>query len=156
MLWVVFGPSAFDELVARQHGVISRAQCQATGLTDAAIRVRLAGDRWQRLFDGVYATFTGPPSRTALFWAVLLYAGEEAVLSHESAAELAGLVDEPAPLVHVTIPAERRVRPARGVAVHRSNRAAVARQPTREPARTRVEETVVDLPHEISTTRSAG
>ncbi len=47
--------------------------------------------------------------------------------------------------MHVTVPAERRIQPVRGVALHRSRRAAQAMHPTAMPPRTRVEDTILDL-----------
>ncbi|HEU4423891.1 MAG TPA: type IV toxin-antitoxin system AbiEi family antitoxin domain-containing protein [Pilimelia sp.] len=137
-----------DKIAARQHGVVSRAQATACGLTEEAIAARLRGGRWRRLFGGVYATFSGPIPRPSLLWAAVLRAGPGAVLSHESAAELAGLLapgDAPSPAVHVTIPAARRLRSIPGVVVHRSRRTAAIQHPTRTPPQTRVEETVLDL-----------
>jgi hypothetical protein len=54
-------------------------------------------------------------------WAALLYAGEGAVLSHETAGELHGLVRKPAGSIHITVPESRRVRPADGLVIHRSD-----------------------------------
>jgi hypothetical protein len=51
------------ELLGCQRGVLSRAQALDVGLTDKAIAVRLRSGRWQRLHTGVYATFSGEPSR---------------------------------------------------------------------------------------------
>ena len=68
----------------------------------------------------MYATFTGPIARDATLWAVALYAGPGARLSHETAAELIRLTDRPSPLIHVTIAAKRRVVPPIGVTIHRS------------------------------------
>ena len=42
--------------------------------------------RWQRLQRGVYATFSGEPTRQTALWAALLRAGPGAVLSHQTAA----------------------------------------------------------------------
>jgi len=78
-------------------------------------------------------------------WAAVLAAGEGAVLSHRSAAELYKLTDEPSETVHVTVPIGRRVRRPQGVVVHLSARAAQAAHPTLTPPRTRVEETILDL-----------
>jgi hypothetical protein len=78
-------------------------------------------------------------------WAVVLRAGRAAVLSHDTAAELSGLVDDPADLIHVTVPTDRRVAPMEGVVVHYSARAGPALQPGPELPRTRIHETVVDL-----------
>ncbi|MGC9670186.1 hypothetical protein ACNTMW_27040 [Planosporangium sp. 12N6] len=93
----------------------------------------------------VYATHNGPLGRDCLLWAAVLRAGDGAVLSHESAAEMAGLVDEPQYPIHVTVPTRRRVRRSAGIVVHRSSRVDAARHPIRLPPQTRVEETVVDL-----------
>jgi|CZLB01.1.fsa_nt_gi hypothetical protein len=60
--------------------------------------------------------------------------------------ELDRLVREPVPLIHVTVPASRRVAPAPpGLIIHQSGRAFQARHPSRLPPRTRIEETVLDL-----------
>jgi hypothetical protein len=67
------------------------------------------------------------------------------VLSHYTAAELDGFAREPSRLIHVTVPADRRVVRVPGLAVHRSGRLERARHPTRTPPRTRVEETALDL-----------
>jgi hypothetical protein len=137
------------ELARRQSGVINREQARAAGLTDDAIEAKLRAHRWRRVFDGVYATFSGPLPRAATMWAAVLWAGPGAMLSHESAAELiglgAGLGADPLSAVHVTIPAARRVRAIPGVVVHRSRRVAQIRHPSRLPPQTRVEETVLDL-----------
>jgi hypothetical protein len=92
----------------------------------------------------VYATFTGPPPRKAWLWAAVLRAGPGAVLSHLTAAELHGLLDTPAELIFVTIPSTRRIS-APGLVVRTSERIAEATQPGRQPPRTSVEETVLDL-----------
>jgi hypothetical protein len=78
----------------------------------------------------------------------LLRAGDDAVLSHETAAELAGLTDQPSSQIHVTVPARRQPATARaipGVIIHRSHRVYRVRHPSALPPRTRVEETVLDL-----------
>ncbi len=140
--------SAWKEAAGRQHGVLSRRQALAGGLTDAQINSRLRGGHWQRLFCGVYATYGGPPARLSLLWAVLLRAGRGAVLSHETAAELTHLTDESSKQVHVTVPGDRRVSAIPGALVHISGRTAKTRHPTRLPPQTRVEETVLDLTQE--------
>ena len=84
-------------------------------------------------------------------WAAVLAAGEGAVLSHHSAAELYKLTDEPCELVHVTVPHDRRVRKISGVVIHRSARAEQSAHPTLTPPRTRVEDTILDLIDEART-----
>src|SRR5262249_26562142 len=68
-----------------------------------------------------------------------------AMLSHQTAAALAGLTYRTSELIHVTVPACRRVVPVPDVVVHRSVRAEQARHPALSPPRTRIEETVLDL-----------
>jgi hypothetical protein len=105
--------------------------------------------RWQLLQRGVYAAFTGEPSRRTELWAAVLRVGPEvAVLSHQSAAELWGLLDRPSPIAHVMVPHERtpeRHGQIPGVVIHRSRSLPQARHPALTPPRTRVEETVLDL-----------
>jgi len=143
-------PAECAELLERQHGVLARWQAPASGpAADSLIRAA----RWQPLYRGVYAAFTGVPSRHSVLWAAVLRCGPDAVLSHYSASELDHLSDGPAPLIHVTVAADSRravpgaefVRGLPPVAVHRSGRLATARHPARLPPRTRIEETTLDL-----------
>jgi hypothetical protein len=67
------------------------------------------------------------------------------MLSFKSAAEVDRLTDEIGELIHVTVPATRRVGIAEGVVVHYSSRALQARHPSLTPPRTRVDETILDL-----------
>lgn len=134
-----------DETIRSQSGAVTRGQALAAGMSVGAIRSRLDSGRWQALFRSTYATFSGPVPRDCLLWAAVLHAGAEAMVSHHSAAELVGLVNEPSELVHITVATERKVRQTAGVVIHRSNRAVVARHPLRTPPQTLVEETVVDL-----------
>jgi len=94
---------------------------------------------------GVYATFSGEPPRLAQLWAAVLSAGPGAMLSHQTAAELARLTDKQSELVHVTVPSTRRVVKTPGIVVHYSSRARETLHPARLPPQTRIEETVLDL-----------
>jgi hypothetical protein len=111
------------------------------------MRNRVRDGRWQRLQRGVYATFSGEPLRETVLWAALLRAGPGAVLSHQTAAERHGLIDEPSPVIVITVPASRS--PARtpipGVVIHRSDAIVRTRHPAMLPPCTRVEDTVLDL-----------
>jgi hypothetical protein len=135
----------WDGVAAAQAGIVTRRQARTGGLSDEAIDVRLASGRWQRVFPGVLATFSGRLSRAAQHWAAVLAGGADAVLSHETAAELLGLADQIDSRVHVSVPVGRRVTGRPGVVFHRSRQAATARHPAQLPPRTRVEDTVVDL-----------
>jgi predicted transcriptional regulator of viral defense system len=138
-------PVQIEELATQQAGAISRKQLLDAGLSTQVIVRRLERRRWQQLYRGVYAVFTGPPSRRTWLWAAVLRAGPGAVLSHLTAAELHGLLDTRAETIFVTVPSARRVTTVPGIVVCMSGRIGDARQPGREPPRTSVEETTLDL-----------
>jgi hypothetical protein len=143
-------PDAVRELLAQHAGVLTRPEALRAGLTPKQLAVRLDSGRWQRLHTGVYATFSGQPSRPSLLWAALLRAGPSSALSYHTAAELDGLVPDQARLtaqraIHVMVPSGHQVGPLAGVVLHYSGRLDEARHPVRTPPRTRIEETVLDL-----------
>ena len=137
-------PAAAIDIAQSQAGVISRKQLLDAGLSAQLIIRRLERQRWQQLYRGVYAVFSGLPPRQAWLWAAVLRAGPGAVLSHLTAAELHGLLDAPAEAIFVTVPSTRRIS-APDLIVRTSGRIAEATQPSRQPPRTSVEETVLDL-----------
>ncbi|SEE20647.1 type IV toxin-antitoxin system AbiEi family antitoxin domain-containing protein [Jiangella alba] len=138
--------SDLDELRALQHGVVSRAQVLAAGVTVDALLWAIRSRRWRRVHAGVYATFTGPLPFEAQVWAAVLRAGRGAAASHRTAAYLDGLCDDAGPVIHVTVPASRYVEPRiDGVRVHFARRLPTTRHPSKNPPRTRIDETVLDL-----------
>jgi predicted transcriptional regulator of viral defense system len=137
-------PGEISLLAQHQAGAISRQQLLEAGLNPQLIVRRLGCGRWQQLYRGVYAVFTGLPPRETWLWAAILRAGEGAVLSHQTAAELHGLIDYRTGAIYVTIPSTRRVA-TRGLIIRISGRVEQAKQPNRDPPRTSIEETVLDL-----------
>jgi hypothetical protein len=110
------------------------------------IDTRIKFGRWRVLHRGVYATFTGPLKRNAQLWAAVLYAGRDARLSHETAAEVIGLTDRQWPQIQVSINPERRVIRVEGVKIHRSSyNGQIWRPPQGVPPHTSEENTVLDL-----------
>lgn len=139
-------PAALHDIVHDQCGLVSSAQLTAAGMGHHVSFGRIRSGRWQQPHRGVYATFSGPLSRAATIWAALLRAGPGAVASHETAAELDGLSDCVDARVHVTVPADRRVRgKLDGVVIHYAHRLEQTRHPAKTPPRTRVEDTILDL-----------
>jgi very-short-patch-repair endonuclease len=137
-------------LLDAQRGIIDRSQVLGAGLSDRQISQRLKSGRWQRVHEGVYATFSGPLTREARLWAAVRRAGAGAVLSHETAAEVQGLIAPKAPgaLIHITVPGDRRPvqhRQIRGVVIHRSDQGQPQLPITWKLPRTRIEDTVLDL-----------
>jgi hypothetical protein len=139
-------PDDCRSLISLQRGVIGRRQALDSGLAADTIETLLRTGRWRRLHRGVYAAFTGEPIRAALLWAALVRAGPDAVLSHQTAAELYGFADESGGPIHVSLPRDGshpgRIREA---VVHRVSRARDARHPYLLPPRTGIEATVLDL-----------
>lgn len=140
-------PLSLRQIAPFQAGVITRRQALSAGLSRGAIVSKVKYGHWRQIHWGVYATFTGPLNREARLWAAVLYAGDGAELSYQTAAELHGLIDKPAPRIHVTIPASRRIRSTAGMALHTSARADWARFPRGVLPRTSVEDTILDLVH---------
>jgi hypothetical protein len=143
--------SVLRDLLQTQHGIISRQQALACGLTPAAVDWLVLSRRWQAMRRGVYSAFTGEPSREAVLWAALHRAGAGAVLSHQTAAELFKITDRQSSLVHVTVPASRHVARCDGIVMHRSTRLAESMHPSLLPPRTRIEQTVLDLVAQAAT-----
>jgi hypothetical protein len=134
-----------DWPVELQDGVVTRAQALATGITDKVIEARVRRGSWQRLQRGVYATFSGAPTRGCLLWAAVLRAGPRAVLSHQTAARLWGLATVEPTAIHVSVPDGSPAPRIPGVIVHYSSRLPEARHPVLMPPRTTIEATVLDL-----------
>jgi hypothetical protein len=147
-------PAELGELAWLQRGVLTSRQAIAGGMTKDMLRSRVRHGRWQRLHTGVYLVFSGEPDRLTRQWAAVLRAGPGAMLSFQTAAELARLVG-PAELetpagpdelpIHITVPGNRRISRIQGTVLHWSDRATQAMHPARTPPQTRVEETVLDL-----------
>jgi very-short-patch-repair endonuclease len=138
------------ELLDRQEGVVTRDQALRAGLSRHVIEARLEAGRWQRLHRGVFVTFSGPIPRITMLWGAVLRAGDDAVLSHHTAAELWGLSDAPSASIHVAVPRQSGALILPGLCLHYSARLPATRHPVRLPPLTRLEETVLDLA-ELST-----
>ncbi len=138
-------PDECVRLLKRQQGVLASWQAEQAGLSPWSMQGLIRCERWQRLGFGVYAAFTGLPSRGANLWAAVLRTGPQSVLSHETAGGLHGIVDDVARKIHVTVPHERHLAPVPGLVIHRSSRFLHVADPGFLPPRTQIEETVLDL-----------
>src|SRR3954454_14950432 len=81
-------------LVGRQHGVISRRQLLALGLSSRQIERRIASGRLHPTWRGVYAVGRPLLGRCGRWMAAVLACGPGAVLSHGSAAAVWGFGTE--------------------------------------------------------------
>jgi len=75
---------------------------------DDRIRYLVESGRWQSPHPRVFVTFSGPAPLLTRQYAGVLYAGECAALSHESAGAGYRLCREPE-LIHLTVPYRREV-----------------------------------------------
>jgi predicted transcriptional regulator of viral defense system len=138
-------PDRCLRLLSRQCGVFASWQAEVAGISTRQIENLIRYGRWRRLHFGVYASFTGEPPREASLWAAVLRSGPWSILSHETAAELDGLLEKPSKMIHVTVPKSQHRPSVAGLVIHRSSRAIGIRQQGRLPPRTMTEETVLDL-----------
>jgi hypothetical protein len=83
-------------LASEQRGAFARWQVLGHGGDDALIRRRRQSGRWERAAPGVYVLGGLPPDRERRLWVAFLTVGEDAVVSHECAAERHGLGPVPA------------------------------------------------------------
>ncbi|HSC03547.1 MAG TPA: type IV toxin-antitoxin system AbiEi family antitoxin domain-containing protein [Solirubrobacteraceae bacterium] len=118
--YVRFLEQALVELARVQHGVFGLYQLRELGLTDDAVRKRVAAGRLHRIHRGVYSLVPRELlRREGLYMAAVLACGEGAALSHRSAARLHGLGNYGNHRIEVTVP-KRSQRTHSGVAVHTS------------------------------------
>jgi len=104
-------------LATRQHGVISRAQLLEAGISAKAIEHRLERGRLHPLHQGVYLLGHRRTNRRGYWLAAVLACGRGALLSHESAAALWGLIGARGGAIHLTSSHGRAGRP--GIALHK-------------------------------------
>ena len=127
------------------RNVLTLEAARAAGVTRHALAHRVRCGEWQRIFPRVYVTYSGTVSKEARLAAALAYAGEGAVLSHETAAERHRL-DSWSDLIHVTVPNGRRVVPQPGIVIRYSRHLPDTDKRTVRGLRcTSVERTVIDL-----------
>lgn len=145
-------------LLAEQSGVISRRQLQAYGFAPHDIQRLLRRKDLAAIRTGVYITHTGNPTWLEQAWAALLVVSGDEVptdvaLAHWSALRVAegpGRRQWSLQPIHVAIPAERRVRPPRGIVVHRTRHFHTRVHPAAWPQRIRYEEAVLDVAENLS------
>lgn len=116
----------WQELIARQDGVLARRQALAHGMTRHQWDRRLATNRWRALLPGVAVSHTGGTTERQRAWVAVLHAGEGALLSGDAALSLAGLLLPKLAVLDVAVPRQRHVvggtlagEPAPAVKIHR-------------------------------------
>jgi predicted transcriptional regulator of viral defense system len=100
------------DLVRGQHGVVARRQLMAIGYTRREIEQRLHNGRLHHISHGVYAVGQRELTPHGRWMAAALVCGEQAALSHRSAAELWGIGYEEQGRIDVTIRRRSMIRRA--------------------------------------------
>ena len=128
------------QLAYSTHGVVTRAELLAAGLTVAEIKSRLRSGALLREYPGVYRVGHRAPSVEARYLAAVCACGRGAVLSGRAAGHLLGLLTTPPSMPDVTAPTERRIP---GIKTHRNRTPIEAIRwrgiPVTTPARTLVD-----------------
>lgn len=114
-----------DQVVAkiagRQHGVVSAAQLGPAGIDKDAVTRRVKACRLHRIHRGVYAVGHTRLTFEGRCMAAVLALGEGAVVSHQSAAALWGMLKPHSGPIHVSVVGDGGRRKRRGIQVHRSH-----------------------------------
>ena len=142
-------------VAARQHGVALLAQLVAAGVTQRAVARRVKSGHLHRVHRGVYAVGHTRLSKEGRWMAAVLAYGDDATLSHRSAAELWGLLPHRNGAVDITVPGAGGRRRRQGIRLHRSlllTPAVTSRRngiPVTNPARTLADLPRVATPEEV-------
>jgi len=105
------------EVAARQSSFIARRQALACGMSEAAIKRRLASGHWLKAKPGLYQIPGYPITSRGLMAGAV--ACMDAVVSHQSAAEIHNFVGIKKGLAVVTVPI-RTTNRFPGIIVHQS------------------------------------
>jgi hypothetical protein len=107
-------------LATGQHGVAARRQLVGLGFGGDAIKARCAAGSLDPIHREVFAVGHRRLTHRSYWWAAVLAYGDEALLSHRSAAALWGLSRRRAGPIHVTAPTGRQgVDRRTGIWIHR-------------------------------------
>jgi very-short-patch-repair endonuclease len=129
-------------MASRSHGVVTRRELLAVGVTSDEIVHRIRTGSLIAVFRGVYRVGHKAPSLEARYMAAVKAAGEGAVLSGLAAAHLFALVKGTAPPPEVDAPTERQIK---GVKTRRRRLDGRYKTIWRGIPTTTVPRTVVDL-----------
>jgi hypothetical protein len=107
-----------------QHGVATRQQLCAAGLTPAEVDAQVEGGRWRRLNDSVICTHNGPLTVDQARWAVVLSAQSPRALCGLTGLELWCVPGLATSQIHILVRRGGRVMTVPGVdlVVHESRR----------------------------------
>ena len=109
---------ALSALASKQHGLVTHAQALSAGLNRMALSRLMRSGTWEQVRPRVFRKAAKSQTEEQALFAVCLWLGPSAVVSHRSAARLLGLDLKKGDLEITTQP--RFKADAKGVIVHRS------------------------------------
>lgn len=111
------------EIAIDQHGMITAAQAKEAGVSLPSLSYLVKHQRIDRLERGIYRIPQVNPSANDRIAQALLWAGEDAVLSHDTALMAWNVCDINPTTIHVTIPKERRIQKPKhqSIEIHKDN-----------------------------------
>lgn len=116
-----------ETLLAARGGLLRRDELLESGpVSESWVRRHLRVGHLQEPFPGIVAVGTNPLSDAQRMAAAVLFAGSDAVVSHESALVLWQLGQTRESVVHVAVPTGSTRRSATGLVVHQRHSTAVA------------------------------
>lgn len=109
---------ALSELASRQHGLVTHTQALSVGLNRMALSRLMRSGTWEQVRPRVFRKAAKSQTEEQALFAVCLWMGSSAVVSHRSAARILGLDLKKGELEVTTLPRFNAI--AKGVVVHRS------------------------------------
>lgn len=111
------------EIALDQHGLITASQAADVGVSRPSLSYLAKNKRIERVNRGIYRISQTPQSPYDVQQQALLWAGEEAILSHDTALAAWGVCDINPTTTHITIPKAKRIKreTPKGVVLHKGN-----------------------------------
>lgn len=113
---------AVEQQADAQHGVLSRRQLYALGLTRWQVKAQLRAGRWRAHGRQTIAVHTGTLDSQATWWRAVWEVGADAALDGVTALHAAGLRGFEPPALQVSVSRGARYRRVRGVRVYETRR----------------------------------
>jgi len=115
--------AAIASIAEQQFGVFSREQAAAEGMSEESMSRRVMCDAWERVFPSVYRLAGTPGTGRQRAMAAVLWAGDDAAVSHTTAARLLRFDGVRRSELHLTVPPQSGFR-RRDLILHHSSLAA--------------------------------
>ncbi|WP_165062940.1 type IV toxin-antitoxin system AbiEi family antitoxin domain-containing protein, partial [Adlercreutzia sp. ZJ154] len=111
------------EVALDQHGFVTSSQAEEVGVSRPSLSYLVKHERIDRLERGIYRIPQVSATENDIYQLALLWAGDGAFLSHDSALAAWDICDINPTVIHVTVPKKRRVQKqgCRNVVLHRDD-----------------------------------